>query len=67
MDVRVGEQQRNWPRASRFFVSRGEWYCVTRECGNLGPCDSRAEAEVELMMYMRHLRGGRPAESYRIC
>lgn len=66
MKVREGEKDRNWLRASRFFTIRGAWYCVTRECGNLGPCDSRADAEVELMMYMRHLHEGRPAESYRV-
>jgi hypothetical protein len=65
MDMRDGETTKNWFRASRFYSAQGAWYCVTRECGNLGPCDSRADAEVELMMFMRHLREGRPAEGYR--
>ena len=64
MNVRSGESDRTWFRASRFYNARGSWFCVTREGPHLGPCDSRADVEVELMMYMRHLREGRPARDY---
>lgn len=64
MTVRSGESERSWMRASRFFTIQGNWYCITREGTSLGPCDSRADAEVELMMFLRHVQEGRPPETY---
>lgn len=43
--VRAGEQPRTWFRTSRFFVVAGGWYFSTREDIDVGPYETREEAE----------------------
>ncbi|GAA0848196.1 DUF6316 family protein [Marinobacter sp.] len=54
MDVRKGEQERNWFRSKRFEMINGQWYFQTREGTMEGPFDSMREAEMELLLYLRH-------------
>lgn len=44
-----------WFRSERFFSEGSRWYFSTREGTIEGPFDSRAEAERELMLYLRLL------------
>ncbi|AMQ89691.1 DUF6316 family protein [Marinobacter sp. LQ44] len=55
METRKGEQQeRHWFRSERFSLVNGQWYFQTREGSIQGPFDSVQEAEMELMLYLRH-------------
>ncbi|MEQ9545787.1 MAG: DUF6316 family protein [Marinobacter sp.] len=54
MDVRRGEQERNWFRSDRFTTINGQWFFQTREGTFEGPFDSVNEAQMELMLYLRH-------------
>ena len=42
--------------SDRFFNEGGKWFFTTREGDMKGPFDSRADAEQELMLYLRQLR-----------
>lgn len=46
---------KTWFRSERFFSEGSRWYFSTREGTIEGPFDSRAEAERELMLYLRLL------------
>jgi hypothetical protein len=50
------EASKSWFRSERFFAEGNKWYYTTRENTIEGPFDSRADAEQELMMYLRSLR-----------
>ncbi|EKF73067.1 thiolase [Alcanivorax hongdengensis A-11-3] len=50
------EQKKLWFRSDRFFNEGGKWYFSTREETVEGPFDSRADAEQELMMYIRDIK-----------
>lgn len=54
MDVRKGEQERNWFRSDRFTMVNGKWYFQTREGAFEGPFDSVREAQMDLLLYLRH-------------
>ena len=54
MVVRVGETNKTWFRGERFLCISGLWYFVTREFTQEGPFDNRSEAELELILYIRH-------------
>ncbi|WP_375171731.1 DUF6316 family protein [Marinobacter sp.] len=54
MDVRKGEAERHWFRGDRFELVNGQWYFQTREGSLEGPFDSVREAELELLLYLRH-------------
>jgi len=54
MDVRKGEQERNWFRSDRFTTVNGQWFFQTREGSFEGPFDSVNEAQMELLLYLRH-------------
>lgn len=56
MTSREGEGDKTWFRSDRFFCEEGKWFFTTRENTVEGPYASRAEAEQELMMYLRDLR-----------
>ena len=40
---------------SRFVQMNGEWFYTTREGEERGPFESKAEAEGDLIEYIRHL------------
>jgi hypothetical protein len=44
---RTDSERRLWFRSPRVFAGNGKWYFHTREGLDLGPYDSRFEAEVE--------------------
>lgn len=55
MTMRKGEESKTRFRGERFFQEGGKWYITTREGKLLGPTLTRADAEQELMMYLRDL------------
>ncbi|AZT82667.1 hypothetical protein EHN06_03410 [Marinobacter sp. NP-4(2019)] len=57
MDVRKGEQERNWFRSDRFTTINGQWFFQTREGTFEGPFDSVNEAQMELLLFLRHSEG----------
>ncbi len=54
MTVRSGEEERNWFRTDRFERINGELYFQTREGGLEGPFSDMNEAQMELLLYLRH-------------
>ncbi|MBS8242066.1 hypothetical protein DYI22_16385 [Marinobacter lipolyticus] len=54
MDVRRGEQERHWFRSDRFTTINGQWFFQTREGSFEGPFDTVNEAQMELLLYLRH-------------
>ncbi|SDW93441.1 DUF6316 family protein [Marinobacter mobilis] len=54
MDVRHGEESRSWFRSSRFVCVNGQYFYQTREGSTEGPFDSAKEAEMDLLLYLRH-------------
>lgn len=44
-------------RADRFYRSGGYWYFSTREGVDVGPFESKTQAETELLIYL----GGKPS------
>lgn len=54
MAVRKGESERNWFRSDRFTTINGNYFFETREGTFEGPFQSIREAEMELMLYLRH-------------
>ncbi|MCG8517458.1 MAG: DUF6316 family protein [Pseudomonadales bacterium] len=54
MEVRRGEIEKRWFRSSRFTHVNGEWFYETREGQIEGPFDSVSEAEMDLLLYLRH-------------
>ena len=56
MVKRSGESTTVRFRAQRFFSSSGEWFFATRENTVVGPFDSYAEAEIELIFYLRAVK-----------
>lgn len=54
MEMRVGEEQKNWFRSSRFSCVNGKWFYQTREGAIEGPFDSIEEGERDLLVYLRH-------------
>ena len=54
MTVRAGEKDRSWFRSERFCNINGRWFFSTREGTQEGPFSHKREAEMELMLYVRH-------------
>jgi len=54
MDYRAGEKHGTFFRMDRCYCTNGEWYFSTREGVEVGPFRSHADAEVELLMFIRH-------------
>jgi hypothetical protein len=50
-------------RTDRFFLSDGKWFFTTREGANLGPYDTREDAERALMKHLLDL-GIKPSDSW---
>ena len=50
------DDKKAWFRSQRFFSEGNQWYFTTRENTIEGPYESRADAEQELMMYLRNVR-----------
>ena len=54
MDVRTGEADKRWFRSERFTHVNDEWFFTTREFTEEGPFSSKQDAEMELLLYIRH-------------
>lgn len=53
------------PRSSHFHANRvhclnGKWYFLTREGGNIGPFESREQAEIQLALLLPETRTDSP-------
>ncbi len=53
MNCREGEGSQARFRVGRLHCSQGKWYCTLRENETFGPFESKAEAQVELLFYLR--------------
>jgi hypothetical protein len=51
-----GEKKKLHFQVDRFFQQNGEWFYMTREGEEHGPFDSKADAEGDLIDYIRHRR-----------
>ncbi|MCZ6618596.1 MAG: DUF6316 family protein [Gammaproteobacteria bacterium] len=56
MVVRSGEATRTWFRSERVFLVDGQWFFHVREDVDIGPYESRFEAEIEAGMLKELLR-----------
>ena len=54
MNVRTGETNKSWFRSERFSHVNDEWFFTTREFTEEGPFESKQDAEMELLLYIRH-------------
>lgn len=54
MSVRSGETDKNWFRTERVTHVNDHWFFITREFTEEGPFSSKQEAEMELLLYIRH-------------
>lgn len=65
MQCRMGETATESFRAPRYFCISGEWYFSSRENLQVGPFASRDDAELELLIFLRHVdEGGIYANGY---
>lgn len=55
---RKGEVSKQHFRSDRFFCVGNQWFFRTREGSELGPFFSRASAQGELLLYVRHVNEG---------
>ena len=49
------DEAKTYFQMSRFVQMNGEWFYTTREGDERGPFESKAEAEGDLIAYIRHL------------
>ena len=65
MDCRAGEAGTKNSRTPRYFCISGQWYFSSRENLQMGPFSSLDDAEMELLMFLRHVgEGGIYANGY---
>jgi hypothetical protein len=65
MRFRAGEGPRVWPRRDRISQRDGQWWFVTRERVNIGPYETRFDAEIgsrKLARVLRKIRNPAAAE-----
>jgi len=55
MTVRLGEADKGWFRSERYLHVNDLWYFTTREMTEEGPYMTKQDAEMELMLYIRHM------------
>ncbi len=58
MEYRQGEKSAQHYRAHRFFCISGEWFFSSREHLQIGPFQNKDDAEMELMLFLRHVNEG---------
>jgi hypothetical protein len=54
MGVRAGETDKRWFRGERISHVNDKWFFTTREFTEEGPFSSKHDAEMELLLYIRH-------------
>lgn len=57
MQNRFGDQGQICFRPDRYSYICGCWYVSTREQGQIGPFETRQEAELELLLYLLSVTG----------
>ncbi len=62
---RKNERPRAWFRSDRVFSSEGRWYFSTREGIELGPWNSHAEADCQVLELRRRLERMCPGKQSR--
>lgn len=55
MSVRTGELEKRWFRSERITHINDQWFFTTREFTEEGPFSSKQDAEMELLLYIRHI------------
>lgn len=55
MTVRSGETDKSWFRCERITHVNDQWFFITREYTEEGPFTSKHDAEMELLLYIRHM------------
>ena len=58
MEYRAGEAGTENSRTPRYFCISGQWYFSSRENLQMGPFPSLDDAEMELLMFLRHVNEG---------
>ncbi len=58
MQCRSGEASGTHFRTDRYFCISGEWFFSTRENLQIGPFATRDDAEIELLLFLRHIQEG---------
>lgn len=58
MQCRSGEVANAHGRTDRYFCISGEWFFSTRENLQIGPFLTYDAAEVEMIMFLRHMQEG---------
>jgi len=53
VNLREGEIRKTWFRTERFYSINGEWYLSLRNGETAGPFDTKADAEIELLFFLR--------------
>lgn len=51
-EVRLGEEDKHWFRCDRFFLIGNQWFFSTREGKDVGPYDSREQAQHGLNLFI---------------
>ena len=54
MSVRTGETDKRWFRSERFTHVNDQWFFTTREMTEEGPFESKQDAAMELILYIRY-------------
>lgn len=63
MENRKNESQKIWFRSERVFRVDGRWYFHTREGIDVGPYESRFEAEIDATMLIANLKAADPGRA----
>lgn len=58
MTNREGETAATHLRTTRYYCISGQWFFSTRENLQVGPFQSQDDAQVQLMLFLRHLGEG---------
>jgi len=56
MTNRSGDTKKSWFRSERVYYAAEGWWFSSRENSEEGPYDSLADAEAEVLIYLRNIR-----------
>mgnify|MGYP000299991766 FL=1 len=64
MDFRSGEKKdKQWFRCERFMHVNDQWFFTTREFTQEGPFDTKEDAEMESILYIREVNIRSPTKA----
>ena len=55
MTSRIGDTKKSWFRSERVFYAAEGWWFSSRENSEEGPYESIADAEAEVLIYLRNI------------